>query len=647
MTKRTLFVLASMSILVLLAYAHTCHFAFHLDDLHTIRDNEKIRTLDFATVWHSHVPTRFVTFVTLAINYRLGGLDVFSYHIFNISIHVLNGWLVFFLLTSLLRAYRQQSPARKTSDYDEIVPAVAALIFVSHPIQTQAVTYIIQRAASLATFFYLAALALYVQSRLRQSCGWSGVVCYASSLICAILAMMTKEISFTLPIAIFMLELFFFSTSWRLFKARLLPLAPFLLTLLIIPVLLVLKRPDIDIRDIGKIAVENPLIPRWQYFFTQLYVVCTYLRLLLLPVRQNLDYDYPLVQTAWDAMHILPLLLLGTIFVLALRLFHQHRLPSFAILFFFLALSVESSFVPISDVIFEHRLYLPSLGFTILVASGFASWLQRIHSTCGKRILGGMLLLLVSVLTWASYERNKVWQNKQTIWQDVVRKSPNKWRGYNNLGVAYEEKGDYRQAMELYKKSAQLSSNRWNNYNLGNVYYALGRYEEALEFYKQAWSHKHTSHIAMHIGLTFSKLGQYQEALRAYEIAIETKQNNPLVYYNQGILYEQLGQEEKAVAAYQQALEHRLYWPQVYNNLGSAHLKLGNTQQAEHNFKIATDFTPAFAPAYHNLAMLYYLQNRLHDARALWRTALQLDPGNSEVRSRLEEVEKILEEGKN
>ena len=240
--------------------------------------------------------------------------------------------------------------------------------------QTQAVTYTTQRFASLATLFFLLSLVLYASHRVGAEGGRRGYIKYALALASAIAAQMTKEIAFTLPTVVVLYEAAFFSGGLR---KRALFAAPFLAVMLIIPfTLLVYAGPDHGVSELireKQIQELSDLSP-YQYLSTQFRVVVTYLRLVILPVGQNLDYDYPKFTSVLQPGSLLSLVFLlsfAAVSVLAYARSRTGRAPLVAlsaagVFWFFITLSIESSVIPIQDVIFEHRLYLPSIGLFIL-----------------------------------------------------------------------------------------------------------------------------------------------------------------------------------------------------------------------------------------------------------------------------------------
>jgi len=373
----TLLSLLSIIVVGALVYSNTFNASWHFDDSIAITENWTLRDLKgcFNSIFTGN---RTVGFFSFALNYHFGKLNVVGYHIVNIFIHIVNAILVYSLVMVTLKT--PVMAKNRFANHSRFLALASALIFVSHPIQTQAVTYITQRFTSLATLFYLLSLVLFVKARLSIIQGKKffspvHIVCYCLSLFSAFLGMHTKEITFTLPILILLYEFLFIESSLRSWSKRLIYLLPFLLALAIIPANLGLfeKIGDKPLGDvIGEIreqVQETPLISRGDYLLTQFNVIVTYIRLLFLPMNQNLDYDYPIARSLFQFPTFLSFLFLLVLVILAVYLFlKDYRLISFATFWFFITLSVESSIIPIRDVIFEHRVYLPSVGFVMIMA---------------------------------------------------------------------------------------------------------------------------------------------------------------------------------------------------------------------------------------------------------------------------------------
>ncbi|MCK5506193.1 MAG: hypothetical protein KAJ10_13595, partial [Thermodesulfovibrionia bacterium] len=344
MNKRFLHIL--LIILVgFLVYSNTFDVPFHLDDRNNIIENREIKDL---SGYLQHLFTedivsnlRYIGYLTFSINYKLHGLDVTGYHLVNLLIHIINAMLVYVLviLTFTTPVSREieiesvQHPFNKQR-LGGYIALFSALLFLSHPLQTQAVTYIVQRFASLASMFYLLSLVMYIKMRVLQikesesrSFPVSGIIFYSISIVSAVFAMKTKQIAFTLPLTVAVYEFIFLEGKIR---KRILYLIPLLLTMLIIPFsLLSLNGPVedliIDVSEATKVQTE---MSRLDYLFTQFRVVMTYIRLILFPVNQNLLYDYPVYRSFFDVNVIFSFLFLLLLFSCAVYLIYRVKKKS-------------------------------------------------------------------------------------------------------------------------------------------------------------------------------------------------------------------------------------------------------------------------------------------------------------------------------
>jgi tetratricopeptide (TPR) repeat protein len=645
-----------ISVICLLAYANTFKVPFQLDDEDNIVENRTIKDLR-ALIKPSAVKNiRYIGVLSFALNYKVNGLNVTGYHIVNLSIHIINALLVYWLIVlTFSTPFLEKSELKGSSN---LLALFTALLFACHPVQTQAVTYIVQRLASLATMFYLFSIVMYVKARLGQTTfSVSTLSFYFLSLVSTILAMKTKEIAFTIPVVIAVYEFMFFSGKT---KTRLLYLIPLFLTMPIIPLSLIriVKSPGslaggMSLGDlIGDVNITTKLqteMPRLEYLFTECRVIVTYIRLIFFPVNQNLDYDYPIYPSFLDPRVFLSAFLLLSILSTGVYLFYRYRnssmptrLISFGIFWFFITLSVESSIIPIADVIFEHRLYLPSVGiFMAISTSVFAIVKKQSRRQVLNKALIGAFVIIIVVLTGVTYARNRTWLSRDGLWEDVLMKSPLKPRPYYNLGVVYQDLGLFDRAIEYYKTTINMSPAyaRAHN-NLAIVYASKGLHEKAIEQFKTTIRIK-PDHVEAHynLGLEYAMTGQFEKAIEQYSEALRLRPDYVEAHTNLGIAYKKKGQLEKAIEQYIEALRLRPDSVEAHHNLGNAYMLKGLTNKAIEQFEAALKINPSLAETHYNLGVIYYKTRNLSRAREELRTALRIKPDYHPARELLSKIE--------
>lgn len=549
----------------LLAYSNTFHVPFFLDDNRVIVDNFLIK--DLANLWPP-TGTRWLGSLTFALNYAVGGLQVSGYHVVNLVIHLTSALLVYRLvvLTFQTPLFVTQSPAVDHKQTSALTALAAAFLFVAHPIQTQAVTYIVQRFASLATLLFLASTDCYILARLAKikadkgtsSGKKSSLAWYVTALLFAVLAMKTKEIAFTLPVIIIMYEFTFL--PGRMLAERLRVLVPLALTLLIIPYALLGATPD------GlAITSSDSDITRHDYLLTQFRVIVTYLRLLILPLNQMIDYVFPLSKVFFTPAVFLSFLLLAALLLTSIMLLfagregnnsQKMRLVGFGGVWFFITLSIESSIIPITDVIFEHRLYLPTVGVFMAVTAAGSILMERLgrRQPRSSAALCALYVGIMGVLPIATYLRNEVWRSEITLWEDVARKSPDNSRALAIIGVKLIESKKIDLAIERFQEAIRVKPDYVDAIIcLGNAYLEKGMLEEGYQQYLKAlvlgnMDFESRAQLMMNIGNYNIKKGLYDRAIYYYQNALSITPNVAAFHFNLGQAYKAKGMINEASA---------------------------------------------------------------------------------------------------
>jgi tetratricopeptide (TPR) repeat protein len=617
----------ALLILGLIAYSSTFTTSFFFDDITKITKNEAIRNLrDLSTIF-GYCKERFLIYLTLAANYRLSRLEPMSYHIFNFFIHYAASIFLYLLFIELLKTPAMRKVESRFSK--ELAAFLAAGIFLLHPLQTQSVTYVIQRAESMAGMFYLATLYFYLRARLVKTARVSlryGIL----TGLCALCAAFSKETAVTLPAMIAIFEIFLFETSIKdLLRNKI------FLALLVPAALIVFYK-------LGPLLQRNffydPAIPftRKQYLLTQFSVLVTYLRLFFYPAGQNIDWDFPISDSLFARETTFSLLLLLVLFTLSFVAYRRFRLVSLSILGFFITLAPTSSIIPIKDVIFEHRMYIPVAFLAIGCVSLLCQATDKLWqpSTRGSLVvLVTLIVAITSSLTGLTYLRNQVWRSGISLWKDAVEKSPNKARPHNNYGRALYLLGgsaipQARKEFEIANRLDRAWAVPWHN--LALISFKDGDYTQAIELDLKALERKpNFLGVIYQLAKSHRELGQLSAAQKYLERLIKNSppQAGLLPAYLDLIeLNLRTDNQPRALELARELVELSDTLSGIDYYRGLAWYRVEDLSQAEFYFKRQTTQTNETIPSLFMLGELYYQRGETDKAEAALRQVLVEQP---------------------
>lgn len=626
----SIFIICCLGIIL---YSNTFRSSFHFDDKISIVENLKIRNLfNLKEIW-KFWPSRFVLYLTFAVNYYFGKLDVFGYHLLNLITHLgaaIAVWGFVLLLFST-----PQIKNNSIAKHANLIAFFAGIIFLAHPIQTQSAVYIYHRSASLVALFYLLSLSFYVKSRLSDS-----KIYYIGSLITAIITMFTKEIAVTLPLIVLLIEPCFLKSN-QPFKWK--NIIPFFIIALIVPLTLIFTK-SVSLENAAQLRMVSepffdigfstypravPVTTNLQYLFTQMRVIVTYLRLLILPVNQNFDYYYPILNNFFALPVLSSFLLEVFIIAAAIKLFSKYRLVSFGIFWFFITLLPESSIIPIQDVIFEHRLYLPMAGFSIFLASS----LYYLVGRKSLRFMIVILLVLVAGYSVLTYQRNFVWKNEFSLWDDVIKKSPQKARGYVNRSIALRQTGEYRRAIKDCDKAIKIDPDLAQGYsNRGKAYEILGEINQAVSDYSKAIKlDAYLVSVYNLRGRAYEQMNDLDLAIQDFNTAITINPNLAEAFINRARIYEIKGNLNQAISDYNRAVAIDPDAAGAFAGRGIVYYLKGNLSQAISDYSRAIQLDPNLAEAYYNRAVAFFMKEEYNkawqDAQKAKNLGSEIDPG--------------------
>jgi tetratricopeptide (TPR) repeat protein len=596
----------------LLAYHNSFTGPFIFDDVPRILENPSIRHLwpPWSMVGHSSRP---VVQLSLTVNYALGGFSPWGYHLFNIAIHILAALTLYGVVRRTFLSATSRPEWREAAPW---LAAAVAVIWEVHPLQTESVTYIIQRCESLMGLFILLTLYCVIRGAASPRRIWWN----AGAVVSCALAMGCKPVAVIAPVVVALYDRACLSGSWREIAQRrgklYVGLAATWLWLA-----LLLARGPLEWRDSAGFGFKA--ITPFQYGLTEPGVIAHYLRLAFWPDPLCLDYAWPAARTpteVWPGLIVVGALLAATVWA-------WRRKPALGFLgaWFFIILAPTSSFIPIADPAFEHRLYLPLAAVVVLGVSA-------VYALLGRRSLPVFLALAVG-LGFLTTRRNEDYRSELSIWSDTVAKRPDNVRAQYNLGNVLTEAGRATEAIGHYEQALRINPGYAEAHNnLGNVLQKSGRETEAKAHFerslqinpKNAEAHNNLGNVFLHEGKVSDAIGHYEQALRI-------KPDYAEAHVDLGNALFQMGKVPEAIAEYEQALRIKPDLAEAHNNLGGPLMQIGRVQDAIGHLLEALRLNPDFTEAHFNLGNALSQAGQGNEAIGEYEQALRLKPDYAEA----------------
>jgi protein O-mannosyl-transferase len=626
----------------ILVYSNSFDCSFNFDDSVNISNNPAIKNLSmFTNINYWLHPGRQIAYLSFALNYHFNNLDVFGYHLINILIHIITGISTFLLVKLILNL--NNSKNIKFNKYKDWIALFSALFFVVHPLQTQAVTYIVQRMASMAAMFYILSIYLYALGRIEHTQKnniLKAIIFYFLALTSGIIGVMTKENAATFPITMLLFEFTFIRNTENKIYKKYIIISSSVIAFLCISYFFL--NPSL----MTSAATSGIKISSQEYLINQFIVIARYLQLTILPFNQcadygNVAYNFPFVTSFWRLDVIGCFLLLAGLIVMAVIVYKKNKILSFGIFWLFLTLSVESSIIPIAEPMFEHRMYLPMLGIGLFLVYSLFLLFSKIKPI----YIFSFLSVLILVLGISGYSRNKIWKNELSLWTDVIKNAPYNARGYFNRGTSKEKLEDKEGAIRDYKRAIEIKPDYSNAYNhRANLKAKLGDLEGAIKDYSRVIEIKPEFADAYYNrGKHKNDIGDKEGAMNDFNQAIELKQDFIDAYINRGVLKKSLNDNNGAIMDYNKAIELNPKDTIVYNNRGNVKFKLGDYEGAIKDYIRAIEIKPDYAEAYNGLASSYFNMKDFNKAIYNYKKAIEIDPHNLEAIKNLELSKQSLE----
>ncbi|MFC1514662.1 tetratricopeptide repeat protein [Candidatus Omnitrophota bacterium] len=597
--------ISTIILLCLIIYLPSLTNGFIWDDDDYLYENPSVQASNgLKTIWFTPTTPQYypLVFTSFWLEHKLWALNPFGYHLVNLLLHILNALLVFALVRRL---------------YPRLAFAVA-LLFAVHPIQVETVAWITERKNLLGLFFFLLTFLSYLRfERTRRPKD------YALALVLFGCALLSKSIAVcfaAVPI------LYKWWRDDRLSRRQILISLPFAA----IGIASAVNTIYLELYRVGASWDTWTLAPL-QRFILSGRILVFYVYKLCLPFESIFFYPRWHIDTAqwWQWLFTLASLALIVILWLLRRrigrggfsLFVFYIISIFPALGFITVYPMKYSFVA------DHFSYLSTPCLLLLLCAGIALAFDALKRRF--RIFAYVLFCLaIAFLCFKSMALTKSYKDELTLWQDTVKKNPQAWMAYNNLGGAYKRKGDTARALAAYGKATEIKPDYAKAYyNIGNLYQAVRMPEKAIALYKKTLTiNPGFIEAYNNISTVYYDLGRYAEAIAAAKKAIELHPAHAKAYNNLGLAYKATGRSEEAASLFKKTIDLRPDYPQAYNNLAIAYRDMGRLNEAARLFKRATELDPGYAIAHHNLAATEYILGNKDKAITLFKKAIALDP---------------------
>lgn len=646
------------------AYWNSFAGVFIFDDDHAIVRNRYIKSLwpltdAMSAPAQSSVSGRPIVALSLAVNYALGGLNPWGFHLFNLIVHLLAGLALYGVGYETFRRgessplfLRHDGEASNSRNVEKskrlpshanvddphssngdasdaraaILAGIVAMIWLVHPLQTESITYIIQRAEAIMGLFYLATLYFAIRAMTSpRPIGWQ----FAAVLACA-LGMASKEVMATAPILVVLYDRVFVSPTWREVFARRKGFHAALFGTWVILGVIVAGAPRSDSAGFG-LTEMTPVT----YMLMQFNAVLLYLRLSFWPATLCLDYWAPPIDSRGEALAqgaVIAVLLAGTFWLLAKR---PH--VGYWCFWVFAVLAPTSTFIPIADPIFEHRMYVPLAGLVMAVVAACAGWLRRLPAAHAKTIGLSLSVCAILALTARTVARNRDYHDAKVMWEKVLAHRPRNPRAWANLSEIHLQRGDPAAALAACERAFQVAPHYHDAYkHLARSLVEMGRVPEAIETYQRALRDKPGDYqVLTNLGEALVRVGRHDEALDAFNKAIAANGAEPLPHFNLARTLQVLGRVAECIEPYRACLaidpDHR----DARANLASALGAIGKLDESEAQFAELLRRSPDDAAILYSRAVARARGGRRDAAMEDYRRVIALDAKHADARCNL------------
>jgi len=609
---------------------------FVYDDIDQIVDNPWIKDIShipdilFSQAWsfegRSSNYYRPLAFLAYNVDYHLFGLDPWGWHLTNILMHASVSILVFLLAAFLIQRIdsRTADAAIELPGRVLVFPLLASLLFALHPINSEPVMWISSLSDIGFTLFFLLAFYTYVKER-------SGVNRLLSPLF-FFFACLGKETALTLPIMLFAYDAIVrreVKLSVQGFLELLKRYAPFIVVAF---VYLALRTNAVG--EFAPVQMHQEL-GAYGHFINVFPLFAQYLGKLALPINLTVFYEFHAIASLLSFKGLVAVTVTLGYLTACIRLAQENRMLTFLLIWIAIPLLPVLYIPALGENPFAERyLYLPSVGFAILVSSISSLVFAKFRAShIAGPVMIGLIFLLAGVYAYGTVSRTPVWMSNITLWTDATRKSPNASTAHQNFAYALYRDNRFLEAIEKVKIAIRINpENAKAHYGLGATYALLHRIDEAIAEYKIATKlDPGNADMHFHLGQAYTQKGLWELSINEYQKTISVDDQYLDAYLAIGTAYQNTGNIDQAIFAFNKAILLNPYSADAYYNLGFAHMKKGMLDIAINEYSKAIQINPNHAFAHHKLGIAYGMKKAFSQAIAEFQTALRLYPRGAAI----------------
>jgi tetratricopeptide (TPR) repeat protein len=575
--------------------------------------------------------------LSLALDYKLGKLNPYYYHLNNVLIHILNTLLVFIFIRIFMEGYNRKIVAENFRPDPFNVALIVSAFFGIHPMRVESVTWAAERKDVLYMFFFLLSLIFYLKHLSGNKQNASFVIRRSSLIWCFVFficSCLSKGMGVVLPLVLVLIDWFLgihpfgngdAGTFKQIFQSSI-KKAHFFVVSAVFGVV------AFEIQSHGAIAAMGTFT-LFQRLTFGCYGFIMYIWKLFLPINLSAFYPYPFtddrgnIPPIYYASPFIVLFIVLVLFVILRKNETIGKVLAFGFAFYFITVALVLQFLSVGSVIMADRYAYASYTGLFFIIGYFFEYVRKYFSSSVSNLFAGILIVSAGFFSYLTHERAKVWTNAETLWTDAMNQFPFIEIAYENRGIYYKDHNELDKMLKDYEFVTQKLHSRnekiWSN--LGNLYGLQQKFDKSLDAYSHAIEiNPQNASTYLNRAITYSMMKQYEKSIPDYDKSLELSPGIALTYKNRAYTLLQLGQYDRSISDYDKAIQLYPYDTVSVLNRGIAKFNAKKFEDAITDFKNYLKVVPNSAEANYNASIASKNLNKFSEALQYAQRAAQL-----------------------